>query len=197
MEKLQKLYEKFCTKMDSTKTKERLRHASGNLGEIQERPMIKEKPFSTSCCGTPSSMPLSQKEHFIRDSRENIGIDFAKGNSESIVKSYIVSRVQVEGFHLWHKAPPQYDYLSHPHRHIFHVVATREVFHDNRDVEFIHFARQIKDYLEGNYYSYVWNACLFGSQSCEMLARELLEAFDLTECEVSEDGENSGLVRRY
>lgn len=197
MEKLQKLYEKFCTRKDTTKMKERLKRACGNSGGLLERLTTKENPFSTSCLNTQSSTLLCQREHFIKDLKKNMRVDFAEGNSESIVKSYIVSRVQVEGFHLWKNAPLEYHYLSNPHRHIFKVTAIREVFHDDRDVEFIHFARQIKDYLEGEYFSETWNACLFGSRSCEMIARELLEVFELTECEVSEDGENSGLVRRY
>jgi len=32
--------------------------------------------------------------------------------------------------------------------------------------------------------------------SCEMIARELIEHFNLSRCEVSEDGENGAIVTR-
>ena len=36
--------------------------------------------------------------------------------------------------------------------------------------------------------------CEFGAMSCEMLARELIEEFDLCQCEVNEDNENGAIV---
>ena len=36
--------------------------------------------------------------------------------------------------------------------------------------------------------------CEFGSRSCEMIAEELIVTFNLSRCEVSEDGENGTIV---
>ena len=41
-------------------------------------------------------------------------------------------------------------FLGYPHRHIFHFKVAIEVFHDDRDIEFIQFKRWIEDmYSEG------------------------------------------------
>lgn len=58
-------------------------------------------------------------------------------------------------------------FLGHPHRHMFHFYVKLEVFHDDRDVEFILFKRELE--------------ALYGSKleldykSCEMLAEELIK----------------------
>jgi len=103
-------------------------------------------------------------------------------------RSHIICRFQFEAFHNWPDAPVEHAYLKTVHRHMFHVAAWKRVTHDNRDVEFIKLKRDMASY------------CLatFGSEattlSCEMMAKELLEQFDLDSCEVSEDGENGGRV---
>jgi len=71
---------------------------------------------------------------------------------------------------------------------MFHVSAWKRVTHDNRDIEFIQLKRDMASYCHFTY----------GAEpttlSCEMMAKELLEQFDLDSCEVSEDGENGGRV---
>ena len=80
-------------------------------------------------------------------------------------------------------------YLGHPHRHIFHFRVAIEVFHEDRDIEFIQFSRWLQrlynmDVLELDY------------KSCEMIADELAEKIGekypgrAVSIEVSEDGEN-------
>ena len=80
-------------------------------------------------------------------------------------------------------------FLGTPHRHIFHFKVEMEVFHDNRDVEFI----QAKRIMERWYSD---GTLQLDHKSCEMMARELyakcLEQWP-SRCytiEVSEDGEN-------
>lgn len=85
-------------------------------------------------------------------------------------------------------------YLEHPHRHMFHIDARREVFHDDRDVEFIVFKRMMRDYIEKTYYNPEIDCCDFGSQSCEMLASEIYKEFELCYCAVYEDNENGAEV---
>ena len=46
----------------------------------------------------------------------------------------------------------EYDvsFLGHPHRHIFHFKVAIEVFHDDRDIEFIQFKRWMENmYADG------------------------------------------------
>ena len=83
-------------------------------------------------------------------------------------------------------------FLGYPHRHMFHFKVMIEVFHDDRDIEFILFKR----WLEGLY-----NGTLeLDYKSCEMMADDLAKTIQarypgrqLT-IEVSEDGENGCLI---
>ena len=85
-------------------------------------------------------------------------------------------------------------FLGVPHRHIFHFKVEIEVFHDDRDIEFIQFKR--------------WMERLYGEdavlnlnhKSCEMIADDLAEQInarypgrDMT-ITVSEDGENGATI---
>lgn len=80
-------------------------------------------------------------------------------------------------------------FLGYPHRHIFHFRVRIEVFHDDRDIEFIQFKRWCERlYADG--------ALKLDHKSCEMLADELYAQIRarhpgrFVEIEVSEDGEN-------
>lgn len=80
-------------------------------------------------------------------------------------------------------------FLGVPHRHIFHFKVWIEVFHDDREIEFIQFKRWIERiYNEGT--------LELNHRSCEMIARELYETINARypnreiRIEVSEDGEN-------
>ena len=75
-----------------------------------------------------------------------------------------------------------------------HVV--KQVFHNDRDVEFIAFAREVKNYIINTYFSLEIGFCNLRGKSCEMLAEELVDIYGLEECRVYEDGENGGIVRR-
>lgn len=87
----------------------------------------------------------------------------------------------------------QYDvsFLASPHRHIFHFRVCIDVWHNDRDIEFIQFKR----WLEGLYSSQ--QAVLqLNYKSCEMIADDLYVQIanrypgrSIT-IEVSEDGEN-------
>ena len=80
-------------------------------------------------------------------------------------------------------------FLGYPHRHIFHFKVAIEVFHDDRDIEFIQFKRWIEDmYSEGT--------LKLDYKSCEMMSDDLYVAITKKypgrkiEIDVSEDGEN-------
>lgn len=106
---------------------------------------------------------------------------------------------QKEGIHRYPAAEtdPQlatgdeYDvsFLAYPHRHMFHFRISIDVFHNDRDIEFIQFKR----WCENLYNSGVIQ---LDFKSCEMIADDLYlqiaarypsRAVDI---EVSEDGEN-------
>lgn len=103
--------------------------------------------------------------------------------------------LRVEGIHFWPDCPiEEVSYLRDPHRHLFGIKAFKKVTHDDRDVEFIWFKHEIQEYLMDKYVDTSFRLCVFGAMSCEMLANELIDKFDLTRCEVDEDGENGAIV---
>jgi hypothetical protein len=84
-------------------------------------------------------------------------------------------------------------FLSVPHRHIFHFRVTMEVFHDDRDVEFIQFKRWLERL-------YSQETLKLDFKSCEMMARDLYGEINKrfadrdVSIEVSEDGENGATL---
>ena len=109
----------------------------------------------------------------------------------------VIVKLQVEGIHWWPAAReifPEVGFLSDVHRHIFHITCKKRVNHDDRDVEFIMFKRDIQDWLENKYYNKKDRCHRFGAMSCEMIARTLYEHFDLEYCSVFEDNENGAEI---
>jgi hypothetical protein len=109
-------------------------------------------------------------------------------------KRFIWVTFQREGIHCYPAAavePTLEDvgFLCHPHRHIFHFRIGIEVFHNDRDIEFIQFKR----FCERLYDS---KTLELNSKSCEMIADDLF--IQITNkyggrkitIEVSEDAEN-------
>ena len=85
----------------------------------------------------------------------------------------------------------EYDvsFLGYPHRHIFHFRVAIEVFHDDRDIEFIQFKRWLEKL-------YDQKTLQLDYKSCEMISDDLYIAITKKypsrriEIDVSEDGEN-------
>lgn len=101
------------------------------------------------------------------------------------------------GLHLWTNCPfDDVDFLKTLHRHEYHIKCYFPVTHSDRDVEFIRVKNQIMDYLTNKYWNTKYGCCNFGEMSCEMIAEELCSEFTLCQAEVSEDGENGGIVYR-
>jgi len=79
---------------------------------------------------------------------------------------------QKEGIHKYPAAledPALKDvqFLGYPHRHIFHFKVEIEVFHDDRDIEFILFKRELENLYNEE------SAMTLDYKSCEMIARDL------------------------
>ena len=80
-------------------------------------------------------------------------------------------------------------FLGYIHRHIFHFKVELEVFHDDRDVEFIQFKRWLESlYADGT--------LQLDFKSCEMICDDLAETINnkypnrKMTITISEDGEN-------
>ena len=87
------------------------------------------------------------------------------------MKRYIWVTFQKEGIHKYPQAATdpklkEVSFLGNEHRHMFHFKVQLEVFHDDRDVEFILFKRE----LEGLYDQGTMQADF---KSCEMMAEDL------------------------
>ena len=100
----------------------------------------------------------------------------------------IIIKTQFEGFHLWAGAGKKYEYLSHTHRHIFHVKARKSVTDSDREIEFIDLKRKLTNYCRVAYEDKVF------SYSCEHIAEHLLKQFDFDSVQVMEDNENGAIV---
>lgn len=113
------------------------------------------------------------------------------------VKKEIVVKLQVEGVHCWPECPiEEVKYLRDPHRHMFHITCKKTVSHNDRDIEIIQLKHKIRDYLEVKYQKVEVRCLQFGRMSCEDIAEELANKFDLNFVEVLEDGENGASIHR-
>lgn len=119
-------------------------------------------------------------------------------------KNLIFVTFQKEGIHCYPAAATDpalatndlYDvsFLAHPHRHIFHFKVYIEVFHDDRDIEFIQFKRWLESLFNTG-------TVELNHKSCEMIANDLHKVISARYpnreiwIEVSEDGENGCFIQ--
>ena len=108
---------------------------------------------------------------------------------------------QKEGIHKYPAAltDPQLadvQFLGYPHRHQFHFRVWIDVFHNDRDLEFIQFKRWCESLYNSD------NSVLsLDHKSCEMIADDLYIQIAtrypgrVVHIEVSEDGENGALIQ--
>jgi hypothetical protein len=114
-------------------------------------------------------------------------------------KTTVIVKLAVDAMHNFPLAAelfPEVAFLADRHRHMFHFTVSKVVNHDDRDVEFIMFKRDLLHYLEYKYYKNETRTHEFGPRSCEMLAREILDKFDCEWVEVWEDYENGAKVEK-
>lgn len=105
----------------------------------------------------------------------------------------VIVSLTIEGIHKWSGCNiKEVDFLKQEHRHIFYIKCKKVVSHDDREIEIIMLKRTILAYLRQKYEEN--GICKFGDKSCEMIAKELLEVFSLSSCEVLEDNENGAEV---
>ena len=115
----------------------------------------------------------------------------------------IFVRFQKEGIHCYPAAATdpalatgdEYDvsFLGSPHRHIFHFEVTIQVFHNDRDIEFIQFKRWLENLYAGG-------TLELNYKSCEMISDELYDQIAARYPDrnivinVSEDNENGAVI---
>ena len=112
---------------------------------------------------------------------------------ESVRSSDVIRKIWVtatfEGMHQYKNAPDEVAFLKHLHRHIFHVKVSLEVFHNDREVEFIMFKNEIAAISKN-----------LNHESCEMMAENILKYVEKNypgrscSVSVSEDNENGATV---
>lgn len=109
----------------------------------------------------------------------------------------IYVKFQKEGIHRYPAAETDpnlkdVSFLAFPHRHIFHFKVSIEVFHDDRDLEFIQFKRWLESLYLG--------VLDIDFKSCEMLAQDLINLINdkypnrTISVDVSEDDENGAVL---
>jgi len=115
----------------------------------------------------------------------------------------IFVRFQKEGIHKYPAAATdpnlatgdEYDvsFLATPHRHIFHFEVSIEVFHNDRDIEFIQFKRWLEN-------QYSQGILALDYKSCEMISDDLYDVIATRYpdrnivIQVSEDNENGATI---
>jgi hypothetical protein len=90
----------------------------------------------------------------------------------------------------------EYDvsFLGVPHRHMFHFRVWIDVFHNDRDIEFIQFKRWLEKL-------YATGTLQLNFKSCEMMSDDLYDQISARYpdravwIEVAEDGENGALIK--
>ena len=133
---------------------------------------------------------IDQRQEVLRDTRNRI---------MQSAKRMIYINFQKEGIHKYPaaledpnlKTGDEYDvsFLGYPHRHIFHINVSIEVFHNDRDIEFIQFKRFCERLLSEG-------VVQLNYKSCEMISDDLYEQISSRYPErdvhisVSEDNEN-------
>ena len=138
-------------------------------------------------------------DEFIRQKYKEEG----KAKTMNTAKRMIWVTFRKEGIHKYPAAlddpklatGDEYDvsFLGYPHRHIFHFKVAIEVFHDDRDIEFIQFKRWLEKL-------YSEKTLELDYKSCEMISDDLYakisEKYPSREVQidVSEDGVNGAHI---
>jgi hypothetical protein len=97
----------------------------------------------------------------------------------------------------------EYDvsFLGYPHRHIFHFRVWIDVWHNDREIEFIQFKRWLENLYRGTDNNTKNSVLALDYKSCEMIADDLYTQIANKYpgrnvwIEVAEDGENGCLIK--
>lgn len=110
------------------------------------------------------------------------------------VNKTIWVRFQKEGIHKYPAALTdprlaEVAFLGHPHRHMFHFEVEIDVFHDDRDIEFILFKRELEALYEQGTLQLDYKSC---EMLCDDLSEYILDKYSgrNLRISISEDNEN-------
>jgi hypothetical protein len=135
----------------------------------------------------------SQVERVVSSARRRIWVTFRREGIHCYPAAATDPKLNTAG---------EYDvsFLANPHRHIFHFRVSIDVFHNDRDIEFIQFKRWLENLYSGTG-PYNENRVLeLDFKSCEMIADDLyVQIADRypnrnVSIQVAEDGENGCLI---
>ena len=137
---------------------------------------------------------MNERNQALADSRKQI---------KNHATRTIFVRFQKEGIHCYPAAATdpalatgdEYDvsFLASPHRHMFHFHVTVQVFHNDRDIEFIQFKRWLENL-------YANGTLELNHKSCEMISDDLYDQIAARYPDrsivinVSEDDENGAAI---
>jgi hypothetical protein len=139
----------------------------------------------------------------IDDMRKQALLEKARVQKDNASKMIWVT-FQKEGVHMYPGADTDpklatgdwddVSFLGVPHRHIFHFKVWIEVFHNDRDIEFIQFKRWLQRLYEQS-------VLQLDYKSCEMISDDLFDQISerypgrSVWIDVSEDGENGSFIK--
>lgn len=122
---------------------------------------------------------------------------------EKVNKTIFIA-TSFEGVHCYPSAPDGVKFLASPHRHMFGVRLEVEVYHDDRELEFILLKRSVNNWINSEKDEFgTWQ---MGAMSCEMVANWLIDNVKqelpkgnerYIKVTVDEDGENGAIVEVY
>jgi len=114
-------------------------------------------------------------------------------------KKFIWVKFQKEGIHKYPAAledpnlatGDEYDvsFLGYPHRHMFHFKVSIEVFHDDRDIEFIQFKRWLEKLYSEKTLELDYKSCEMISDELAIIINDKYPNRDIN-IDISEDDEN-------
>ena len=136
---------------------------------------------------------MQRENQMIEDMRTRINVE-TRQKIRQTARRMIFVTFQKEGIHCYPAAATDpnligVEFLNWQHRHIFHFKVAIEVFHNDRELEFI----LVKRWLESLYSDKILE---LNHMSCEMISDGLYEVIATRypnryiEITVSEDGEN-------
>jgi len=107
-------------------------------------------------------------------------------------RTVVITKNYIEGYHYYPEAGGNIKFLSHRHRHIFHVRCEFDVSDLDRQVEIFTMQGKIAEYFEKTY----GVPAEFKDMSCEMIADAVLKQLKgCVRVAVLEDGEGGARVR--
>lgn len=111
--------------------------------------------------------------------------------------TYVIVRGQYEFTHCYPEAPDEVSYLRDLHRHLFNYEVEIEVYHDDRELEFIMVKHVLEDFLATRYT--LWST----RTSCEQMADSIADCLQskygflrYLSVKVFEDNENGAKIIR-